>query len=535
MDIAGNKEEIKTTYYREPVNAVPLAGFDQYVNVGQEFILDGRESLNSEIYKWSQVGGKDVLAGMDSSVPMLNVFAPESVGTLQFHLRVKESAFKDDAGNEPACYSLPALVRVHVFEDINNMVFVDGYAGDDANDGSMASPFKSLEHALWMSSSGFPKDIYVKSGDISQQQEGDAGLYDVSGWDMGIPAGVSLYGGYGDDWVRNVVSNKTRIRVNHKGIHFYDVSRDAALSGFEVFALAPDASEKNVFGVRVSGDGQAKFRITDNIINTDPVAGETGLGSATPGSAYGVHASSLSGLVLIDNSIKSGDGASGEKSVDGDKGEAGVVGKRPNAKYAGGEGDNIESFSGGSGGIPSADGLTCNNPEDGFGVNGGVAGDIDSPDGSDGEPGEDGIAGYDGVVRTHGAGMVDGTGMFVSVSSESGITGTPGLPGGGGGGSFCLPFSGVDIFGDPVTSFYDGAGGGAGGGGGSPGSGALGGVNGGSSVAVMLWQVANVRLEGNDIYSGEGGVGGQGGRGGEPGAGGGVAPEVYPRSFISEL
>jgi len=476
------------------------AGEDLVTARDAQVTLDGSQSTSSAgatlSYEWRQVRGPDVTDGsgqLTGQTPTF--FAPMSVDTLAFELTVS-------AGGTS---SAPDTVFVNVLEHDGDAFFVDGNSGSDSDgDGSMASPFASISHAIEAidgTSSG-NVDIYVRT-------LADDARYDETGGTISPPAGTSLYGGYGPDWVRDHIDNPTGLDGASVAVDFADVSADAWFSGFDLSAAGSANGSLTVSGVSARA-GEATLHIEDNII----AAGDVGQDpSGGPASSYGLRLADVGAVRVLRNTITAGAGANGQ---------FGQTPGNPNAGGAGGSGSTTTTSGGDGGSAGHTLGLGNGGGDggDGGGAFGGsgadgadgkrVFGDRTGGAGGDGGgPGSGGIggAGGRGGHGADGVGTVSSAGFFRGNEALNGLGAESGAGGGGGGG------------GD--GSFTStGSGGGGGGGGGEGGSGGPRGISGAASIGILLFAVNDSLIEGSTVSSTAGGDGGQGASGRHGGNGG---------------
>ncbi|MCI0439448.1 MAG: hypothetical protein L0177_09985, partial [Chloroflexi bacterium] len=278
-----------------PANATARAGADRDVQRGAPVALNGSASSDPDneplSYTWTQVYGPDVTGGvgfLSGATP--NFTAPQSVTTLIFELRVS-----DGHGD-----SAPDAIQLNVMEHTDTAFFVDGDAGsDETGDGSRDNPFASISHAL-RSIQGPDYDIYVKTR--------ARGAAYVEAETLRPQSSISLYGGYGPGWIRDVANSKTKLDGASVAVEFNAVTDDAWLSGFEISASSADEDGESVIGVNVAR-GTATLYIEDNVI----VAGNAGNGAAAraAGSSYGVLVGDIENVVVRRNVITAGNGGAG--------------------------------------------------------------------------------------------------------------------------------------------------------------------------------------------------------------------------------
>ncbi|MBX3129685.1 MAG: hypothetical protein KF718_23420, partial [Polyangiaceae bacterium] len=421
--------------------------------------------------------------------------APAGVQTLEFELTVSDGKGGSHVDS----------VIVHVLEDRANALFVDGDAGSDTSgNGSMASPYASVRHAL--------TQVGSTRGDLYLRSRAGGAAYEEANATLAVPSGTSLYGGYGANWERDPAARKAELRTNSQGLQYSGLQHDVWVSGLDVRAAGSADASGNAYALRVAGNGQASVTIEHNRL----VAGDVAAGTAaTPGSSYGVLLSSLAGAVVFDNEIAAGQGGSGSAGNSGSpggRGNDGADGNRTGGRQAAGG-----SGPGGAGGV----GGTRGGGLGGSGGDGGGGGNGNAPlggvilgggGGSGGNPGNVGSPGGSGGRGLPGSGGLGRGGnsseVFVASNGTNGGTGGAGSGGGGGGGGNANAFGTV------------GGGGGGGGAGGGGGGGGVGGRGAGASVGLWLHAVAQSEVEDNVIAAGAGGNGGAGGAGGSGGGAG---------------
>ncbi len=510
-------------------NGVAEAGPAQEVSRDQAIVLDGSGSSDPEgqplAYTWRQIHGPDVTGGAGVLTGPSHVLqAPPSVCTLVFELRV-------DDGNGPGA---PDRVQFDVLEDASAALWVDGDAGNDlTGDGTRAAPYATLEKAVQIASASTTTrpDLYVRAraGGASYAVEA------VEGLGLRVPSGTSLYGGYGEGWVRDTALARTRVISKGFGFVLDDVDADTWVSGFDL-TVTPYQWYWEVVGILASR-GARGLVIEDNLI----AAGDTDPAFYEPlekggGASYGVRVQGVGAVAILGNRITAGAGSPGYPGTDGLDGEAGASGADapehqggaggtapwPHGGYAGGRGGNGGGgfYSNGDWGAQGADALGIHPPPCGAGGYGGGTGGTGSPAyGGDGVEGCNGSTGWDGEGGS-------GTGPFTKgrfgddyttfTPDNCGAYGDRGYGGGGGGGGGG---------GEGGLIAADGAGGGGGGQGGGGGYGGQGGGPGGASMGVaLLGAIWSAAISGNTIRAGVGGAGGPGGDGGmgAPGGRGGA-------------
>ena len=371
---------------------------------------------------------------------------------------------------------------------LDHVYFVDAAAtGPEA--GTREGPFHTIQAAIDLAASAEPIErphILVAAGTYNEP--------------VALADGISIYGGYGLEWVRTpgepsaIIDSPTEIGLLVDG-----------------YASVGSVAQ---FTIRSSSSG-------------DPQQSTTGVGLVDVTGT----------LVVEDNLIEPRDGADG---ADGEHGEAGGYGGDGEDGEPGCETKSCERTQGGAGGTNGCGG--------GTGGRGGSGGDRENQAGF-GQQGYSPSGAQNGGVGGTG-GRTEATGCFQSndpfptaggigaagngaaapdapvangpnlvgpsvvwPDSPGGDSGTGGRGGGGGGG-------GRGGLGGICGNADYGGGGGGGGGGGCPGLGGSGGGAGAASIGVLAISADGVTLRNNTIRPGRGGNGGQGGDGGAGGSGG---------------
>ncbi|MDW3212556.1 MAG: hypothetical protein R8G01_01045 [Ilumatobacteraceae bacterium] len=453
-----------------PLPPVANAGDDLAADAGSDVVLTAIEmSEPNQAIVWRQIGGPDVtdgagrLRGNDASFA-----APASPSTLYFELDVT------GRGGEVVTDEL----RIDVFEDASRAVFVDGDGGDDAGDGSRDLPFRTLVRALDFTG-GTSTDIYVRS--IDRAYSTGTALLD---------RGSSLYGGYDDDWVRDL-RRPASVSGTDAGIAVFDADR-AVISGVEV--VGPDlATGDPSYGIVAAGVGRLEI---------DHASVRAG---TSTGVSVGLATEAVGTLVITEARISGG--AAGD-------GDPGVVGEPTSAVAPSGADAPADpptpGPAGGNGGAGGEGGAGLERGDDGAGPAGGVGGEPRQAGGSGG-----GGAGGPGGVGGDGGTVVDDDPARAG-AGQPGAPGGEGVGGSGGGGGGGL-------------ILHDGGGGGGGGGGGTGGAPGLGGTGGHLSAGMWLVDTDDVVISASTIeggVAGSGGAGAAGAAGGQGGGGGGGAEGV---------
>jgi hypothetical protein len=341
--------------------------------------------------------------------------------------------------------------------------FVNVANGDDANAGTKAAPFKTVQKAI----------------DVAAAANARAAVYVAYGaypGSISLKSRMSIHGGYNPaTWTRNLVTDSTVIEGGPTAMSGSNAD-SLAIDGFTIRSQNATTLGGSSIGIHLRNESQGVV-ITDNRI----VAGNGRSGGVGGSGTSGVDATG-SGSDGADGGGCPNDGGSGQASSIGSKG-----GNAGHGVLLGDAGDgSAGSGPGGGGGGPGGNLIGIH-----YGLGGGG-----------GANGTSGTAGAGGS----GFGSVTG-GSYVPASG--GLGGSGGNGGGGGGGG-----------GGTGSGLICGPGGGGGGAGGGGGGGGGGGVGGGASLGLLVTQGSTGRLENNVIVSGRGGNGGVGGSGGNPAQGG---------------
>ena len=474
-----------TTTLPAPVEAVADAGPDLAVDAGAVVTLEAlavTEGAADDEVMWRQIAGPDVTAGVEAlGGPAVSFGAPDQVVTLQFELTVLSG---DRAATAPEAVD---AITVRVFEEADAAVFVDAERGDDASDGSIESPVRSLVEAARRASGG--ADLYVRS----------VGTY-VETEPVRLGTGTSLYAGFDENWNRD---RAARAQINAAAVGIIvEGDGDRHISAIELNGADAEPGRRAI-GVRVS-DGESVV-IEDSRI----VSGRAGDGLSVDdgglaGTSVGVLAIDTGEIRLERSTVNGGTGGNGASlsgAEDRSNGEPGDDGNgiQPGS---GGEGDGPRPGGDGGGGAANGPG------DDAPGAAGGAGG---QEQGDNGTPGNGGAGGAGGRGGDGGVGVFDADeSVPIGATGSAGDSGDSGVGGGGGGG-------GASGFGVGLAT------GGAGGGGGSGARGSSGGLasgGGGGSIGVWAVRVNRVVIIESLVAAGRGGDGAGGATPGEAGDGG---------------
>lgn len=476
-----------TTTLPSTVEAVADAGPDLAVDAGEVVTLEAlavTEGAGADEVMWRQLSGPDVTAGVGAlGGTAVSFGAPDDVVTLEFELAVT-------SGDRPATAPEAVdTVTVRVFEQADAAIFVDAELGDDAGDGSIDSPLRSLVEAARRATDG--ADLYVRS--VGTYTETDP---------IRLGTGTSLYGGFDQDWNRD---RSTRVQVVATAVGIIvDGDGDRHISAIELTGADAEQGGRAI-GVRVS-DGE-----TVTIEDSRIVAGRAGDGVGVDGD--GLAGASVGVLVLDTGEIRL------ERStVNSGNGGDGALPTTPDGRSdaeAGEDGDGIDA---GAGGAATSESRRSGG-DGGDGATNGPGDDAPGDSGGDGgqEEGESGAPGVQGVGGDGGRGGDGGVGTFggddavpIGASGSEGAPGVSGSGGGGGGGGASGPGVGLA----PGGAGGGGGAGALGGDGGGPGGG------GGGSVGVWAVRVDRVVIVESLVAAGRGGDGAVGAVGATSGDGG---------------
>ncbi len=476
-----------TTTLPTPVDAVADAGPDLTVDAGAVVTLEAltvTEDAGDDDVMWRQVSGPDVTAGVGALGGRAVSFgAPDEVVTLQFELVVASGS---RAATAPEAVD---AITVRVFEQADAAVFVDAERGDDAGDGTMESPVRSLVEASRRTSGG--ADIYARS----------VGTYDETE-SIRLGAGASLYGGFDENWNRD---RAARIQVSSAAVGIIiDGDGDRRISAIEMTGADAQPGRRAI-GVRVS-DGEAVVIEDSRIVSGRAGDGASDAGDGLAGTSVGVLAIDTGEIRLERSTVNGGRGGDGVRP--------GVADDRSDGE-PGEDGNGIRPGTGGAAGVegrrPGGDGgggASSGAGEDAPGEQGGAGG---AEQGDDGAPGDGGAAGGGGLGGNGGGGLFDGDDAVpIGASGSIGNAGDPGFGGGGGGGGA----SGLGV------GLATGGAGGGGGAGARGSDGGFGGGGGGGSIGVWAVRVNRVVIVESLVAAGRGGDGAAGAAAGAAGDGG---------------
>lgn len=484
-----------------------IAGDEQVVNTGMDVTLFGSvEGIASgtPVYRWNLISGPNVIDENGDSVRELegrqpSFTAPDEVSTLVWELQATIDGV-----------SQMDQVTTQVQQDRSQAIYV-GTPGSGAANGTREAPYGTLSEAINALSSG--EDLYVMTLDEPYT------LVNT----LDIPDGTSMFGGYDENWIRNVDTNRTRIErettADSAAVMISAVSQEMWFSGFNVYANGDSdnilaSTENDVVALQIDSTpmiSSSVLYIADNTLESSNVKAGT---SSDPGSSYALKATGLSTLRVLDNTLIAGIGGRGLSGSDGSTGANGddaSARTRGSGNGTGGDGGNGGTgggaFAGGNAGAAGTGaGGSAGQPGSGLCASGGVGG-----------AGTPGGAGNDGT----GANTPNYTALIYRFEPSSGTDGVNGANGGGGGGG---------AGGDGCGSASGGRGGG-GGEGGALGTRGFGGAGGGASIGLWIENVDNSEIRGNDISSANGGIPGAGGRGGNGGVGGDYASGASGSTF----
>ncbi len=493
-----------------PVGSPPTVTVDErvIVSAGDSVTLtasavdpDG-DTIN---FSWSQVSGDSVANTTGFSSSSASFSAPSKVNSIEFEVTASANGQSDTE-----------RVQVIVLEDLTTAIFVDrDFTG--TSDGSIDAPFSDLSAVIDNLTSD--DDVYLKTPKSDNRYslafESSSARFE---------GGNSIYGGYSENWSRDVVNNKTPIASLDVGLSYANIDAPTVVSGLdlEVSARTESIGISDVYGILASS-GSGELIIENNVINLmdfPDIAADS-----SRGTLYGLYLRFVETTLINHNTITTGAAHSANNRAErtSDKGKDGADGEdaRVGLNIVGGDGGSgLGGWNGGKGGNAGntsfeggIEGQWGKGRSDSPKVKGGSPGSGGASTGGAGGNGGNGGNGEDGATGVTGNGASGAGRVFESgdYRRSQGGSGGNGFSGGGGGG------------GGGAAAGAAGANGGAGGGGGeggTGGSGGYGGSSGGASIAIHLVGGSMHQIENNTLLSGDGGNGGIGGIGSVGGSGG---------------
>jgi hypothetical protein len=393
--------------------------------------------------------------------------------------------------------------------EVNNGIFVSP-SGSDSAAGTKAAPMKTIGAALTALATSGKRDIYVAAGTYGEPLN----LLGVSG--------VNVAGLYDPVTWRRATTSTTTVSGSNPELKI-DSANNVLVQGFTVNAADGDPANPTSYGAWVSESQGIKLES----LNVQAGRGADGAGgvagnAGNPGSAGGA-----GGQECVNETRTLFNGVDPQTICFGYYWAFTSNGWCDSHPTGGAAGASSCGNAGGAGGQPTHFYYASMPPGPGSpgsaAPNGGGGAGQGVPYGTTpgGAPyfGVDGAVGASGTDGAGGALGTFGSGGFVLGSGHDGTsTGTAGKGGGGGGGA-----SGVraPIIASGINDCEAwGSAGGGGGGGGCAGTLGHGGLGGGASVGLFLFN-AKVDATGISVKGGNGGNGGAGGAGG-PGGGGGA-------------
>lgn len=456
-------------------------------------------------YTWTQTRGATVSNPSGANTAAYSFDTPADVDTLLFTVSASDGSASDST-----------TVQVIVLEDTNTAVFVDGtFSG--TSDGSFEAPYASLFDAL--DSSDGSEDFYIKT----LPDEASYDIYNGSAFnEIELESGQGLYGGFDEEWFRDVTDNRTRIVGGTRVFLYRNIDDVTTVSGLDVTAspITSSTSSEDATLLTIL-DGSSRFRLLNNTMTAADA--ETSSFQNPTASSIVVSLRSVESAEVLSNTLVAGVGGSAPDMSDrssgqGEVGANGSNGGSNNNQNGGGGGAGGLGYNGGDGGAGGT-GFDENGASGGAGGSrtasptaaggsGGAGGSSSSNElGGKGGDGQDGFPNGTGGDGGPGNGSANANG-FVIARGGDGYRGYSGAGGGGGGGGQAALFGG------------DGGGGGGGGEGGGGGAGGFAGRGGGASIGLAVSSVNDALIADNVIETAAGGNGGRGGRGARGGAGG---------------
>jgi hypothetical protein len=466
-------------------NSAPTVATEPLVvgSAGQLITLmaDGSDSDGDSLtYRWTQNQGSDAIdtQGFDAATMSFRHSGDglSVVETLVFTVEVSDGQSTGTAS-----------VNVLVAKDATRAIFVDGESGsDDSGSGSIETPYASIEHAAENGGGG---DIYVRTlpGGAAYEEDTNA---------ISLVNSASLFGGFDENWNRDIVGNKTVVRTESGGIRMLGANGTAELSGLDVTATNPrghsdqNAEREALFVRAVQVLGTNDVIIKHNVLASASAVPEIGYNFG--GSSLAVKVENPNSIEITDNVIMAGDGNPAMTSSN----PGGYV------NYD----SRIDGGTGGKGGDKSNENGKKGNDApkwtSGGCSRGGAGGSGSGSEGGNGFPGALGCYGADGTTGAGGTGyghlvLAGRHRGFRNSRGGDGQAGGNALGGGGGGGGEAA--SGIGL---------DGGAGGTGGKGGRGGAMAPGSFSGGASVGIEILQSGRTVLRANNVLTGNGAAGG---------------------------
>jgi len=436
---------------------------------------------------------------------------PPAEGLVVYNLTLNVPVYYDGSH---WCY-LDGTVLGTEFPD--GALFVSPDGTDDPANGSQGSPFLTIGYAL-------DRAVILGSGDIIVAN----GVYDEL---VELEDGINLLGGYDPvTWKRNLSTSQTIISGGGTldghavTVKASSITSSTLFEGFVVYGANTTNPTRNSYAMYVLSPGNS-FEIKNNTIHSgNGATGTNGLNGGT-------------GMLGMDGLGRDSDPSSYDAFITASSpcGSSNDRQHNNGGVFSVGS-DNISGGNGGgnqcppyydtkSSGIDGFDGQSGDGSNGGLGGLGGDAGYDSKLDGTlcyvpsvnwygaDGLNGSDGLDGAGGIGATNIVGAVTGGHWLASAGGigTDGGNGGGGGGGGAGGGGECVSGCTGDRLGG------HGGGGGSGGGGGEAGTG---GYGGGGSFGIFILNGMAPLVEGNSFYLGNGGNGGNAGTGGAGGNGG---------------
>ncbi|MBT1451385.1 hypothetical protein KJ365_10900 [Glaciecola sp. XM2] len=459
-------------------------------------------------YSWRQLSGAPISNESGFSAASASFSAPDDVDSLVLEVTATANGRSDTA-----------QVQVLVLEDTTTAIFVDAeFSG--TSDGSIDAPFTSLANVV--ESLTIQEDIYIKTPSDGERLDWKT----TPGQIVYLSGGNSVYGGFGADWSRDIVNNRTGLQASENGLVYRGVDVSTVVSGIDLLVSSTQLDDDfNIIGI-FAEIGSASFTIDNATVLLEDFDDNSVAGSA--GASYALYFDNIDTTKVTNSNITAGNAKNAlnagarttDQGRDGVDGEDGRVGLNTNGGAGGASSGG--GWNGGAGGdaattsfAPGDNGIRGSGRETplvrgGSPGTGGFDADTSTPEGrggGNGGRGDNGVRGNPGT-GANGFGSIFNNGQFFRSRGENGSDGFSGGGGGGGGGG---------------AAGAAGANGGAGGGGGEGGDGGAGGFGASSgfpSIGIHIAGGNSHNIVNNQISSGNGGRGGIGGTGSAGGAGG---------------
>ena len=461
-------------------------------------------------YSWTQVSGLPISNTSGFNTASASFSAPDKVDALVLQVTATANGRSDTA-----------QVQVLVLEQSDIAIFVDSeFSGTST--GEIDAPFTDLASVLNNLNPG--EDVYIKTPANDERLS----VQITPGEFITLRSGNSIYGGFREDWSRDIEGNRTGLMGLETGLIYRTVDLPTVVSGVDILVETSQIDDAfNAIGL-YADHGSSPFIVDNSSITIEDFFDNKV--DSTEGSSYGIYFLNMDTTEISNSNITAGnasssagmaprtsgegrDGADGEDAREGLNINGGTGGATQGGGWNGGAGGNAgnTSFEPGENGTRGGGRTEPVLVRGGNPGSGGFDSDTSTSGGRDGVPGgigDDGPRGPAGEGASGNGAFASSSGAFVRSTGSNGGNGWAGGGGGGGGGA---------------AAGAAGANGGAGGGGGEGGDGGEGGNGARSGFASIGIHIAGGNthvISNNRIESGNGGRGGIGGTGADGGDGG---------------